>query len=87
MPEPSNDSLRVEAGVETGSGAKSEPARMNMKLRGPFRRAQDQLTETLGGFDGPRAELIGLPFGQKQGEEQEEVSELYTTGFKKMSKT
>lgn len=66
MPEPSNDSVKVEAGVLTGNGAKSEPARMNMEMRGPIRSASDNLNDNLGGFDPPSAELTGLPFGQKQ---------------------
>jgi len=66
MPEPSNDSVRMEPGVKTGNGVGSEPAKMNMELRGPARSSADQLNDNLGGFDPPHAELIGLPFGQKQ---------------------
>lgn len=66
MPEPSSDSVAVTAGVMSGNGAKAEPARMNMELRGPVRSASDQLNDNLGGFDPPAAELMGLPFGQKK---------------------
>jgi hypothetical protein len=66
MPEPSNDSVSVTAGVTTGNGAKAEPARMNMELRGPMRSSSDQLNDNLGGFDPPKAQLTGLPFGQAQ---------------------
>ena len=65
MPEPSSDSVSVQAGVLTGNGAKAEPARINMNLRGPDRSSADQLNDKLGGFDPPAAELMGLPFGQK----------------------
>jgi len=66
MPEPSNDSVAVEAGVKTGSGVKSEPARINMELRGPTRSSADQLNDNMTAFDPPKTELIGLPFGQSQ---------------------
>lgn len=66
MPEPSNDSVAVESGVTTGNGAKSEPARMNMELRGPVRSSADQLNDNMTAFDPPKAELTGLPFGQTQ---------------------
>lgn len=65
MPEPSSDSVAVQAGVLTGNGAKAEPSRINMALRGPDRSSADQLNDQLGGFDPPAAELMGLPFGQK----------------------
>lgn len=89
MPEPSNDSLRVEAGVMTGNGAKSEPSRVNMEMRGPRRDAQDQLTDTLGGFHGPEAELMGLPFGSEKTKSDVggDVAEQYKTGWTKMPKT
>lgn len=66
MPEPSNDSVAVESGVTTGNGAKAEPARMNMDLRGPNRSSADQLNDKMTAFDPPKAELMGLPFGQSQ---------------------
>ena len=66
MPEPSSDSVAVTAGVTSGNGAKSEPARVNMDLRGPTRSSADQLNDNLGGFDPPAAEIIGTPFGQKK---------------------
>lgn len=66
MPEPSNDSVRMEPGTKTGNGVGSEPARMNMAMRGPNRSSLDQVNDKLGGFDPPKAELIGLPFGQSQ---------------------
>ena len=66
MPEPSNDSVAVVAGVMSGNGQKAEPARINMELRGPIRSSADQLNDNLGGFDPPAAELTGLPFGQPE---------------------
>jgi len=66
MPEPSSDSVAVTAGVMTGNGAKAEPARMNMELRGPTRSSGDQVSDNMTGFDPPAAELMGLPFGQKK---------------------
>ena len=64
--EPSSDSVAVEAGVKTGNGQKSEPARMNMEMRGPERSSLDSINDNLGGFDPPAAQLTGLPFGQKK---------------------
>lgn len=61
MPEPSNDSVAVEAGVMGGNGAKAEPARKNMDLRGPSRSSLDQVNDALGGFVVPSVELVGLP--------------------------
>ncbi len=66
MPEPSSDSVAVTAGTLTGNGVKSEPARVNMEMRGPMRSSADQLNDKLGGFDPPAAEIIGIPFGQRK---------------------
>lgn len=64
MPEPSNDSLKVTAGVTTGNGAEAEEARKNMALRGPERSTLDILEGRQGGMGGPEAELMGLPKGE-----------------------
>lgn len=60
MPEPSQDSVAVTAGVTTGNGVKAEDARKNMALRGPNRSSLDNLNDNLGGFDAPAVELVGL---------------------------
>jgi hypothetical protein len=54
----------MEPGLKTGNGVGSEPARINMTMRGPIRSSLDQVNDKLGGFDPPEAQLMGLPFGQ-----------------------